>query len=230
MSIFDPLWGRLRRADAPPRETRHRSAFVEHALAEMGSGEVAVKAPPSMFHRNPIVYRCVRMIAEACASIPLLVSDAQGVCLTHPLITLLARPNPHGHGGDMRDMLVSHLLLHGNAYIEMLGGETVEALYILSPSHMRLQRDASGWPSRFDYAAGGKTQSYAAGPGSPIIHLKLTDPSAARAIRHRGCHGTNPAGAVFMRRARPSAFAGGVGGCRGCHAALWHCRSARRWL
>ena len=63
-----------------------------------------------------------------------------------PLMGLLACPNPACGGADMRDMLVGHLLLHGNAYVEMVGQETVEALYVLPPTHMRLVRDATGWP------------------------------------------------------------------------------------
>ena len=179
MSIFDPLLGRLKKAERDAPERRHRPPFVEHALAAQGHYGSVPKATTAMFHQNPIVYRCVRMIAEACASVPFVLSDADGVCQDHPLMHLLTRPGPVGNGADMRDMLVCHLLLHGNAYVEMARQETVEALYVLPPTHMRLVRDASGWPSHYEYMAGGKTHRHEAGAGSPIIHMKLNNPSDA---------------------------------------------------
>lgn len=179
MSIFDPLLGRLKKAERGAPERRNRPPFVEQALAAEASLGAVPKATPALFHKNPIVYRCVRMIAEACASVPFLLSDADGLCRAHPIMDLLARPGPTGDGADMRDMLVCHLLLHGNAYVEMAGPEPVEALYVLPPTHMRLLRDASGWPSHYEYLAGGKTHRYAAGSGSPIIHLKLNNPADA---------------------------------------------------
>ena len=214
MSIFDPLLGRLKKDDLRERERRARPPFVDQVLATQGTLGVVPKALPAFFHKNPIVYRCVRMIAEACASVPFLLVDENGPCREHPLMGLLACPNPACGGADMRDMLVGHLLLHGNAYVEMVGQETVEALYVLPPTHMRLVRDATGWPSHYEYAGGGKIHRYDAGPISSIIHLKLHDP----ADPHYGCAPLNAASlpiaihnaaglwnkALFDNAARPS--------------------------
>lgn len=191
MSIFDPLLGRLKKAEREAPERRNRPPFIEHALAEQSGTDAVPKATPASFHKNPIVYRCVRMIAEACASIAFIISDENGQCQDHPLVSLLARPGPMSDGADMRDMLVGHLLLHGNAYIEMVGQEPVEALYVLPPTHMRLLRDASGWPSHYEYVAGGKTHRYDAGIGAPIIHLKLNNPADAH-------YGSPPLGAAAL--------------------------------
>ena len=53
------------------------------------------------FGRNPVAYRCVRMIAEAAAATPLAVfEDGERVGDGHPLARLLARPNPEQSGAE----------------------------------------------------------------------------------------------------------------------------------
>jgi hypothetical protein len=44
------------------------------------------------FAQNAVVYRAVRMIAEAAASVPLLLYEGDVEILQHPLIDLIARP------------------------------------------------------------------------------------------------------------------------------------------
>src|SRR3972149_12136206 len=46
------------------------------------------------FAKNPVAYRAVRMIAEAVASIPLVLFQGARELDEHALLTLLARPNP----------------------------------------------------------------------------------------------------------------------------------------
>ena len=70
------------------------------------------------YERNAIVYRCVRMIAEAAATVPWLVYDDTGEDDHHPLLKLIARPNPAGSGADFLEQIFTNLLLSGNAYIE----------------------------------------------------------------------------------------------------------------
>ena len=50
------------------------------------------------FAANPVGYRCVRMIAEAAASIPWLAYEEGAECADHPLLPLLTTPNPAQHG------------------------------------------------------------------------------------------------------------------------------------
>ena len=40
---------------------------------------------------------------------------------THPLLDLLARPNPRQDGASLLESVAAHLLLAGNAYIEAVG-------------------------------------------------------------------------------------------------------------
>ncbi len=43
--------------------------------------------------QNPVVYRSIRMIAEAAASVPLILSEGENELNSHPLLDLLKAPN-----------------------------------------------------------------------------------------------------------------------------------------
>ena len=51
------------------------------------------------------------MVAEAAASIPLLLYDGMAELDDHPLLALLAKPNPHQGGADLLEALYGHLLV-----------------------------------------------------------------------------------------------------------------------
>ena len=68
------------------------------------------------FAKNAIAYRCVRMIAEACASVPLRVEFEGRRAPDHPLQRLIDRPNPEQGGADLREALYGSLQTAGNAY------------------------------------------------------------------------------------------------------------------
>src|SRR5262245_19535766 len=63
------------------------------------------------YARNPIVYRAVRMIAEAAASVPIRLFEAGVETDEHPLLTLLARPNAAACGPDMLEDWYGYLLI-----------------------------------------------------------------------------------------------------------------------
>ena len=46
------------------------------------------------FAANPVGFRCVKMIAEAAASLPLVLQDAEQRYSEHPMLSLMRRPNP----------------------------------------------------------------------------------------------------------------------------------------
>jgi hypothetical protein len=63
------------------------------------------------FAKNAIVYRAVRMIAEAAASVPLFLFDGEREVDAHPLLALLARPNPMQCGPDLLEAWYGHLMV-----------------------------------------------------------------------------------------------------------------------
>src|SRR5574344_1809225 len=98
------------------------------------------------------VYACVRILAEAIAGLPLSVyryteSGSKEKVLEHPLYKLLHdEPNPEMTSFIFRETMMSHLLLWGNAYAQIIRnarGEVV-ALYPLMPNKMKVDRDSKG--------------------------------------------------------------------------------------
>jgi HK97 family phage portal protein len=132
------------------------------------------------FMQNAILYRAVRMIAEAAASVPLLLYQGDEEIAEHPLLALLARPNPGATATDLLEAWYGYLLVSGNAYLEAVAvGGTVRELHTLRPDRMRVVPGPAGWPEAFDYTADGRTRRIAgeAAPGIPrILHVKLFHP------------------------------------------------------
>ncbi|WP_269713908.1 phage portal protein [Caulobacter sp. NIBR2454] len=130
------------------------------------------------FAKNPVAYRCVRMIAEAAASVPLAVfAKGTKVGDDHPLRKLLDRPNPEQGGPDLMEAFFGGLQIAGNAYLE--AGEGAKELYALRPDRMTVIPGRQGWPEAYEYAAGGrKTRIGRAADGwLPVLHLKLFNPA-----------------------------------------------------
>ena len=99
------------------------------------------------------VYCCVRILSEAIAGLPLHLyrytdSGGKEKAVDHPLYFLLHdEPNPEMTSFVFRETLMTHLLLWGNAYAQIIrnGKGEVVALYPLMPNHMRVDRDENGF-------------------------------------------------------------------------------------
>ena len=98
------------------------------------------------------VYSCVRILSEAVASLPLHVykynnEGGKEKAVKHPLYFLLHdEPNPEMSSFVFRETLMTHLLLWGNAYAQIIrnGKGEIIALYLLMPNRMRVDRDDNG--------------------------------------------------------------------------------------
>ena len=98
------------------------------------------------------VYSCVRILAEAVAGLPLHLykyteSGGKEKAIDHPLYLLLHdEPNPEMSSFVFRETLMTHLLLWGNAYAQIIrnGKNEVIALYPLMPNKMSVDRDEHG--------------------------------------------------------------------------------------
>jgi HK97 family phage portal protein len=105
---------------------------------------------------------------------------------SHPLLDLLARPNPRQDGATLVENIGAYLLLAGNAYVEAVslpgnlageGGDTVRELYALRPDRMRVVPGPDGWPQAYEYTVAGATVRFdqsAAQP--PILQLTFFNP------------------------------------------------------
>ena len=95
------------------------------------------------------VYACVRILAESIACLPLAVyrrwEGGKEIAYEHPLYFLLHdAPNPEMTSFVLRETLMAHLLLWGNAYAQILrdGRGKVLGLYPLLPDKMEVSRDS----------------------------------------------------------------------------------------
>ena len=94
------------------------------------------------------VYSCVRILSETLASLPLHVYEITDVgsrkATNHSLYHLLHNePNPEMTSFIFRETLMTHLLLWGNAYAQIIrnGKGDVLGLYPLMPDKMKVDRD-----------------------------------------------------------------------------------------
>jgi HK97 family phage portal protein len=115
---------------------------------------------------NPIVQRAVRVVAEGLAAAPLR-GDA----------TVLALVRARSAGQQLLDSVASQLLLHGNAYIQIIADDEGRAgeLYALRPERVSVEADAGGWPVAYRYRVGDRVTRIAAederGRGQ-LIHIR----------------------------------------------------------
>jgi len=133
------------------------------------------------YAKNPIAYRCVRMISEAAASVPWLVYDEGRELDEHPLLKLLSSPNPMQGGAEFMEDWYGYLQISGNAYLEAVrvGGD-VKELYALRPDRMKVIPGANGWPEAYEYSVAGRTVRFgneADDLTSAILHMALFHPT-----------------------------------------------------
>jgi len=170
----------LRRLGAPERKDSATAGLVSIHMTGQPSwtprnyGALAKEG----YAANPIAFRCVRAIADAAASIPIVLYEGDQELSEHPLLDLLTRPNPLQAGQDLLGTAFSHLQIAGNAYIEAVSaGDEVKELYVLRPDRMKVVPGARGWPEGFEYSVAGRTHRFAIdGEVSPILHLKTFNP------------------------------------------------------
>ena len=98
------------------------------------------------------VYSCVRILAETVAALPLHVyqykeGGGKEMMINHPLYHVLHdEPNSEMTSFVFRETLMSHLLIWGNAYAQIIrnGAGRVIALYPLLPNKISVERNEKG--------------------------------------------------------------------------------------
>ena len=133
------------------------------------------------FGRNPVAYRCVRLIAEAAASVPLVVFEGGQRRSDHPLARLLERPNPEQGLPDLLEAFFGALQTSGNGYFEAAedGDGVPTELYALRSDRVTVVPGVRGWPEAYDYSVGGRNMRLVrdADGWMPVLHLKLLNPT-----------------------------------------------------
>lgn len=144
MGIFSGLF---RSRDAP----KNRTSGSAYSFF-MGGSTSGKRVNERSAMQMTAVYSCVRILSEAVAGLPLhLYQYTDGgrreKAVEHPLYFLLHdEPNPEMTSFVFRETLMTHLLLWGNAYAQIIrnGKGEVMALYPLMPDRMTVDRDEKG--------------------------------------------------------------------------------------
>ncbi|HEX3859665.1 MAG TPA: phage portal protein [Pseudolabrys sp.] len=130
------------------------------------------------YNKNAIVHRAVRLLAESVGSLTFILHEGAAELTAHPLLELMARPNPRQDGASFLEAVTTHLLLAGNAYVEGVSiGDALRELYALRPDRMRVVPGVDGWPQAFDYTVCGTTVRFEQNVTlPPILHLSMFNP------------------------------------------------------
>ena len=144
-------------------------------FADQGGGRAPYdyqRAVRGAYLDNPVAQRAVRLVAEGIGGAPLRQADP----------ALLALVGATSGGQSLLETAASQLLLHGNAYVQVLrdaAGRPVE-LYALRPERVTVLPGADGWPEAYHYRAGDKSLTIPAldGDASPnLIHVRGFHPA-----------------------------------------------------
>ena len=121
---------------------------------------------------NPVAQRAVRLVAEGIGGAAIVDTD--------PELTALVKATSAGQ--SLLETLASQLLLHGNAYVQVIkdGAGRPAELFALRPERMTVIAGSDGWPSGFTYKLGDKvlTIPLLDEDASPnLIHIKSFHPA-----------------------------------------------------
>jgi len=150
-----------------------------------GSGAVALGEWPASYEAqiragvigNPVAQRAMRLVCEAAGGTALKADGAQG----EGAARVLALVNCCSSGQALVETLASHLLLHGNGYVQIVAGAdgTPVELYALRPERVSVEADARGWPAAYLYRVGDSVTRLTPEDGAgrtSIIHMKALHP------------------------------------------------------
>lgn len=178
------VWQRFRMTKPPAPEAKESATAP--VVAFQGAGRVAWSPRDANtltrvgFLRNPVAFRCVKIISEAAAAVPIVVQDAERRFSSHPVIDLLAAPNPGQGGAQLLESLYGYLLLSGDAYLEA-AGEAFQGgpreLYVLRSDRMKVVPGSDGWPVAYEYVIGAKKHVFdMRQERPPVLHVKSFHP------------------------------------------------------
>jgi HK97 family phage portal protein len=139
------------------------------------------------YKTNPIVHRCVSLIANSASHIPWQLfshkkTGSRELVSYHPILHMLRAPNPEKSGADFFIENISNLLLYGNSYMLLdvpEGEKSYAKLYNIHPSLVK-QMISSGKLVGYEVSgADNSKQRYGIDPStrkSRILHLHNYNP------------------------------------------------------
>ncbi len=125
-----------------------------------------------LFCKNAVAQAALRLVTDAVGEVEIAASDAR-------VAALIAAPSA---GQALLETLAAHLLLHGNAYVQLVedGAGGIAELYALRPERVTVEAGPDGWPRAYLYRIGSsvsRLMPYDAAGLATIIHLKSVHPA-----------------------------------------------------
>lgn len=131
--------------------------------------------------QNAVVYRCIRMMAEAAASVRLEAHVGREVVPDHPLLDLIEQPAAGRTRFDFFEHWYGTLLVSGNVFVHAAAtGDRIRELHLLRPDRTTVIAGRDGWPDGVEYHADGRRIVYdgeAITGVDQVLHVKLFHPS-----------------------------------------------------
>ncbi|RYY22239.1 MAG: phage portal protein [Sphingomonadales bacterium] len=115
--------------------------------------------------RNAVAQRAVKLVCEGLSGAPLVASD--------PALAALVQARSGGQ--SLIETVAAYVLLHGNAYVELLCDDAgrITELFALRPERVSVEADANGWPVAYRYRV-----------GSHVTRLASEDSAGRTAVAH----------------------------------------------
>lgn len=173
------IFGRSRDKPKEKRELDPKlNNFIRGVDVDFGGGVasgVAVDELRAM--QTSAVYACVRVLSETVASLPLFLfrkdKDRQEKAREHPLFDVLySMPNGEMTSFNFREVMMTSLLLYGNAYARIIKDKAghVKELWYLKPTHMEVERDSVTKRLKYTYSDDKDNKTYIYKP-EQIFHV-----------------------------------------------------------
>ena len=197
------------------RTIKSSSALV--ALSGLAEADWSATTPQRLieagFRQNPVSYRCIRMISETAASVPVRLGCELCEADHRRVTDLIERPQAGQTGQSLMEAIYGDLQVSGNAFLELVGGrDDLAGLQRVPVAAVEPLKDGSGFVIR---TRNGRRVIRADSSGwSPLLHLRALDPggrvlamsplsAASRAVEIHNS-GSNWAKALIDNAARPS--------------------------
>jgi HK97 family phage portal protein len=217
------------------KETKASAAGPLISLGQVGQAQWTPREyaqfAKEAYTANAIAFRCMSMIAQSGATIPLLLNDGSDKEIRkHPVLDLIKRPAPSLTQSWLFESMLTYFQLAGNAYLERVGPSRRDAapkeLWSLRPDRMQIIPGAQGLPKGYMYAANGQEKTWKVDPitgDCEVLHvrrfhplhdwygLSAVEPAAYAIDRHNqaGAHnmavlqnGATPSGALMFKPVR----------------------------
>lgn len=175
----------FKRATSSVDIPEQKASAAGPVVAYASSGRVAwsprdtVSLTKVGFASNPIGFRAVKLISEAAAALPLVVTGRVGAFDVHPAKSLLRAPNPGQTQVDLLEALFGQLLLSGDGYLEVVTDQenSPAELHVLRSDRMTIVPGADGWPTAYEYKVGARKHRFDVSTTVPAVcHIKSFHP------------------------------------------------------